>query len=427
MFEQVRNIFENIYEFNWKLFLTQVYEKSRENDIFIHAMGMVYITMLSLVPFLIFAFYIINLFDFFGRIDVIIEEIREIILENLATGAGDALLEYLESLAVGVDIEQLGVISFVSLVIVIITMLARIEITFNEIWGVEEHRDIFKRFVAFWTFITLGTFIVTVGISLGLAFLENYLNFLNFGLVDAGFAQDSIFQIILFSANFLIFIFAYYFIPNTSVEPISALFAGVISGGAFLISQEVYSIYTRNIVTYSQIYGSLSIIPIFLIWLYLIWLIVLFGAVISYVFQHRESLLNLSAEDKINERMKDLLPAAILIILYKNYLNQESPGIKYEEILEKIQMPESTIRENINKLKNDNLIVRTEENQFVMAKKVDDLPLWSVCNTKGFEEDEDFEEVFSDREMNTVYELYKKGMKTGLQNKTIGEIVSDNI
>ncbi len=423
MLEKLKMRCKSIYEFNWKLFFTQVYKKSRENDIFIHAMGMVYITMLSLVPFLIFAFYIVSLFDFFGRIDVIIEEVREIILANLATGTGDALLEYLENLAVGVDIEQLGVVSFATLVIVIITMLARIEVTFNEIWGVEEHRDIFKRFVAFWTFITLGTFIVTVGISLGFTFLENYLDF---GIIDAGFAQDSIFRLIIFSANFLIFVFAYYFIPNIHVEPLSALFAGVVSGGGFLISREIYSIYTRNIVTYSQIYGSLSIIPIFLIWLYLIWLIVLFGAVISYVFHHRDSLVHLKAENKVNQRLQELLPAAILIILYKNYLQQEKPGVTYEEILQKIQMPDKTIKDHINKLKRDNLIARTEENNFVPKKRIDNLPLISVCNTEDLEEDFEIEEIFSDREMKSIYRQYKQGIRTGLGDKTLGEIVAEN-
>ncbi len=420
MVDRAENIIEKIYKFNWKLFLEQVYKKSRENDIFIHAMGMVYITMLSLVPFLIFAFYIISLFDFFGRIDLIIEEIREIILANLATGTGDALLEYLETLAVDVEIEQLGVISFAALVIVIITMLARIEVTFNEIWGVEEHRDIFKRFVAFWTFITLGTFIVTVGISLGFAFLEEYLNF---GAVDPEFAQDGIFRLITFSANFLIFVFAYYFIPNTHVDPAGALFAGVISGAGFLISRELYGIYTRNIVTYSQIYGSLSIIPIFLIWLYLIWLIVLFGAVISYVFHHRDNLVYLTEDGSVNKRMEELLPAAILIILYKNYLRSDSSGTTYEEILEKIQLPEKTIREKINELKNENLIARTEDNKYVAIKKIDNLQLWSVFDTEGFEEELDIEKIFSDKEMNAVYKQYKNGIKTALGDQTIGEIV----
>ena len=70
------------------LFIKRVYQKAKENDIFIHSMGMVYITTLSIVPFLIFSFYIMTLFNFFGKIDTIVEEIKALILNNLAAGTG---------------------------------------------------------------------------------------------------------------------------------------------------------------------------------------------------------------------------------------------------------------------------------------------------------------------------------------------------
>jgi len=74
------------------LFIKRVYQKARENDIFIHAMGMVYITILSIIPFLIFSFYIMTIFNFFGKIDTIVEEIKTLILNNLAAGTGESLI-----------------------------------------------------------------------------------------------------------------------------------------------------------------------------------------------------------------------------------------------------------------------------------------------------------------------------------------------
>ena len=190
------------------LFIKRIYQKAEENDIFIHAMGMVYITTLSIVPFLIFSFYIMTLFNFFGKIDTIVEEIKALILNNLAAGTGENLIEYLEIYILNVDIEQLGIISFISLILIIVFMLARVEMTFNNIWNVKEHRDLFKRFVSFWTFITLGTFSITLLLTLSLLFAERYL-----GLWLSGeqISQSSIFSYILFSFNFLFFIIVYYF------------------------------------------------------------------------------------------------------------------------------------------------------------------------------------------------------------------------
>ena len=322
------------------LFIKRVYQKAKENDIFIHAMGMVYITTLSIVPFLIFSFYIMTLFNFFGKIDTIVEEIKTLILNNLAAGTGENLIEYLEIYILNVDIEQLGIISFISLIFIIVFMLARVEMTFNKIWNVKEHRDLFKRFVSFWTFITLGTFSITLLLTLSLLFAERYL-----GLWLSGeqISESSIFSYIIFSFNFLIFIIAYYFVPNTEVKPKAAVFAGIFSGLLFILSKNLYSLYTNNLITYNQIYGPLSIIPIFLLWLYLIWLIVLLGAVISYVFQHRSSLKYMLNRKKINQGLRDLIPTAILLALYKNYKNENSKPLSFAELIEKINLPAEDI------------------------------------------------------------------------------------
>ncbi|MFW5979189.1 MAG: YihY family inner membrane protein, partial [Halanaerobium sp.] len=213
-----------IYNSKLWLFLRKVYQESKENDILIQAMGMVYMTLLSIVPFLLFLFYIMTLFDFFERFDSIYQQLQSVLLNNLAAGTGETILSYLERYIFNVDIEQLGAISFFSLVMLIVFMLARIEVTFNQIWNVKDHRDIIMRFVAFWTFITLGTFIITLLSSMTFVIIERYLGM---WLEDAEMSQNNLFNYFLFSLNFFVFILAYYMIPNTKVEPLSALISGI--------------------------------------------------------------------------------------------------------------------------------------------------------------------------------------------------------
>ncbi|MGM0419748.1 MAG: YihY/virulence factor BrkB family protein [Bacillota bacterium] len=421
MLEQISYKIKNMFQLNWKLFIIKIFEKSRDSNIFVHAMSLVYTTLLSFVPFLIFSFYILTLFNFFGGVENIIQQLQELILNNLAAGTGEALLEYLEKYVTGVQIEQLGVISFITLVVVVIFLLARVEITFNIIWSVEKHRDLFKRFVAFWTFITLGTFIVTLFLSLTFTFLDAY-----FSPEISGSQLDdsSIFNLITFSLNFFVFIFAYYFIPNTDVEAKSAIFGGIISGTLFILSRGLYSFYTRNIVTYSQIYGSLSMIPIFLIWLYIIWLIALFGAVISNVFQQRDNLSYINSQEQIKGGLQELIPMAILIILYKNFLKQKSRGVEYKELIYKIKLPEREIKERLDKMKEDNLVAETKEGKFIPLTSVKNLSLWSVSDTIIFTKDLQIEKVFNDEEMQQVYKYFEDGLKNNLDKITIEDVVT---
>lgn len=394
------------------LFIKRVYQKAKENDIFIHAMGMVYITTLSIVPFLIFSFYIMTLFNFFGKIDTIVEEIKALILNNLAAGTGESLIEYLEIYILNVDIEQLGIISFVSLIFIIVFMLARVEMTFNNIWNVKEHRDLFKRFVSFWTFITLGTFSITLLLTLSLLFAERYL-----GLWLSGeqISQSSIFSYILFSFNFLIFIIVYYFVPNTEVKPTAALFAGLFSGFLFILSKNIYSLYTANIITYNQIYGPLSIIPIFLLWLYLIWVIVLLGAVISYVIQHRSGLKYMLNRKKINQGLRDLIPTAILLTLYKNYKTENNRPLSFADLLKKINLPAEDIETEIEHLKAKNIIAETEDGKYLPLTEAHKVSVWDSYQTNFLDEKFEIENIFKDQEMQNLYKKIKKEEKDSFE------------
>lgn len=394
------------------LFVKRVYQKAKENDIFIHGMGMVYITTLSIVPFLIFSFYIMTLFNFFGKIDTIVEEIKALILNNLAAGTGESLIEYLEIYILNVDIEQLGIISFISLIFIIVFMLARVEMTFNKIWNVKEHRDLFKRFVSFWTFITLGTFSITLLLTLSLLFAERYL-----GLWLSGeqISQSNVFSYILFSFNFLFFIIVYYFVPNTEVKPMAALFAGLFSGSLFILSKNIYSIYTANIITYNRLYGPLSIIPIFLLWLYLIWLIVLLGAVISYVFQHRSGLKYMHNRKKINQGLRDLIPTAILLTLYKNYKNENIRPLSFTDLLKKINLPAEDIEAEIENLKEKNIIAETDNGRYLPLNEADKISIWDSYQTNFLDERFDIENIFKEQEMQNLYKKIKNEEKNSFK------------
>lgn len=403
------------------LFVKKVYQKARENDIFIHSMGMVYITTLSIVPFLIFSFYIMTLFNFFGRLDILIEEIKNLILNNLAPASGQNLINYIEVYILNVDIEQLGIISFVSLIFIIVFMLARVEMTFNNIWNIREHRDLLKRFISFWTFITLGTFSITLLLALSLLFTERYL-----GLWLSGeeISQSSLFNYFLFSFNFLIFITFYYFVPNTKVKPESALFAGLFSGTLFIIVKRLYKIYTANIITYNQIYGPISLIPIFLLWLYVIWLIVLLGAVVSYVFQNRADLKYILNKNEITKALRDLIPTAIMIALFKNYQAKNTEALSFLKLTEKINLPAADIKKELIRLKKDNIIAKTEKGNYLPLLRAENTLIWDLYKSKFLSKDFPIDHIFKDVEMRKLYQKIQENKKENFKKINFSDIMS---
>ncbi|SFL52214.1 YihY/virulence factor BrkB family protein [Halanaerobium salsuginis] len=409
--EKLANYFQQLkkYPLLYKLlkFIEIIYREAKAKEIFIQAMSMVYITLLSLVPFLIFSFYIITLFNFFGRIDNIINALESLILNNLATGAGEALIAYLRIFISNVKLEQLGIISFVSLVITIVFLLARIEITFNKIWEVNKNRDLLKRFISFWTFITLGTFVITLFLTIIILFAEHYFgNWFSGGQIK----EESIFINFSFLFNFIVFILAYYFIPNTDVEWKSALLGGFFSGTLFILSKRFYAVYTSYLVTYNQIYGPLSVIPIFLIWLYLIWLIILLGAIISYAFQNRHNLIYLANAKKVTPALEELIALEILFEL--NSQQKKDNLLSYSELTDQINLPFTIINKSLEFLLKNNLIAKTEGGNYLAVKMIDQINFWDLFSNKFYqaepaELDENLHIIFNDQKLKTTYQKLK--------------------
>ena len=77
----------------------------------------------------------------------------------------------------------------------------------------------------------------------------------------------------------------YLLLPNTKVR-LRAAVSGALAGAILWeASKWGFRLYLEKAVGYSTLYGSLGLIPLFLLWLYLTWLVVLFGLEIAYVVQ----------------------------------------------------------------------------------------------------------------------------------------------
>ena len=55
---------------------------------------------------------------------------------------------------------------------------------------------------------------------------------------------------------------------------------GITAGALFEIMGRLFAVYITNFPTYTLLYGTFSVVPIFLLWVYFSWMVVLFGAVV---------------------------------------------------------------------------------------------------------------------------------------------------
>lgn len=108
-------------------------------------------------------------------------------------------------------------------------------------------------------------------------------------------------------------IFLYIFIPNTKIKFSSAVIGGVIAGTAWELAQWCYFHFQVGVANYNAIYGTLSALPVFLVWIYTSWLIVLFGLEIVYAHQHRGHGFSGSSAFQLNATARDELAVALMV------------------------------------------------------------------------------------------------------------------
>jgi len=217
----------------------------------------------------------------------------------------------------------LGVTAILALVFVAISLLATIEATLNDMWGVTQGRGWFSRTVQYWAAITLGPLLLLLAGGLsswtrfeaGQAFIKEVPL-----LGDFVFSHLAPFAVLSFA-----FALFYLLMPNTKVDWRAALVGGMVAGGFLHLNSNLNFLYVLRVVTYKQIYGSLALVPLFLLALYFSWIILLFGAQTAYGFQNRRAYNQERQAERINQRGREFIALRLMTYIGKRFYAGEKP------------------------------------------------------------------------------------------------------
>jgi len=222
-----------------------------------------------------------------------------------------------------VQTKTLGVTGGLGLIVVAIMLLASIEDTFNEVWGVTRGRNWFRRIVQYWAALSLGPIALAVlTVLLGSSFSQSAQDFLQ-GLPIIG---RFFFKCLPFVFVSLTFGVLYKMIPNTPVHWNAALVGGAMGGSLWLLLNILNGLSMSRVVSMSAIYGTaLAVVPIFLIGLYFSWLILLFGAQVAYAFQNRQVYLQERKAEGVNERGREYIALRVMVHLARRFERHEPP------------------------------------------------------------------------------------------------------
>ena len=261
---------------------------------------------------------------------------------------------------------NLTIIGILFLFVTTVLMLSSIELAFNRIWRVRQARGGIVGFMRYWTIISLGPIIL--GTAFVLSSTVASMNLLSNTVAGYQFDFAYVLLFISFALTCLGFSLLYWTIPNRSVPIKSAVIAGIFSGVVFELLKNLFGFIMSNFTSYQLVYGAFAALPIFLLWIYTSWLVVLLGVQISYAITAFHS-------DKTTKRHPILMLLDVLELFHQK--QKRGGTVSDREAMNILGRGEiGKWPYFIELLEKQNLITRTDSNEFVLIRNLEQVDLW---------------------------------------------------
>jgi membrane protein len=359
------------------LFTFENYKKSR-SDLWTSALT--FYSLLTIVPVIAIGFVIAR---GFGGENILKEELyNHFFLQGKIL---DQLLKFSQNT---VDNAKGGLIAgagFLFLIWSVIKIFSVIEKSFNEIWKVQESRTLVRKLTDYMAIIFLFPLIIILSNGIA-AVLQVFFLKINPQLV---WVLNFIPQFLLVSFLTLI----YLIIPNTKVKLSTALIAGIFTGIVFQITQSVFIYIQMSLLNYNAIYGSFSLIPIFIMWQKVVWFIIILGAHLSFIIQN--SYKYSYTINEINLSFKSKRDISLLCLYYqiKNYETNSLP-MSTSDLAHKLDISIGITQDILNSLVKAGFLLEvvtpSEERKYIIAKNIENLTLGYILSKMdeiGFNQD----------------------------------------
>jgi membrane protein len=342
-------------------------------DINLHAMGLVYTTLLSVVPLLAFAFAILKGFGAHRDLEPIIFKFFEPMGQAGAHDVTQRIMAFADNVSGGI----VGSVGFALLLWTLLSTIQKVEDSFNFLWRVEQPRSWARRIAEYLSLLVMGPILLvgflglshaTVGKAIDTAatevpFIEQAAQF--------GVALS---PYVMVTAFFLVM---YMFVPNTRVrwKPalIGALTAGVIWAAVGKVFTALVMVSARIMLVYA---GFVSIVGA-LLWTYLGWVILLAGTLLSFYIQN-PSYLRIGLQPlRLSSSEMEQLALKTMFLVGRTHVTGAARWT-INRLAAEIGLPGIAIAQIGGTLEKAGLLIVTEDDEFVPGRDVGRITLTEI-------------------------------------------------
>ena len=257
----------------------------REGQLTLHAMSLVYTSLLSLVPLLALSFSVLKGFGVHNQIEPLLLRFLAPLGERGAD-ISQNVIGFVDNMRVGI----LGSLGLAMLLYTVISLIQKIEGSFNYAWHTRQSRSLGQRFSNYLSVVMVGPVLMfsAIGLTASLAGASAVQRLTE--VQALGSAVDMVRELVPYLLVIAAFTFVYAFVPNAKVQLRAALIGGVAAGALWEGLGFGFATVVASSTRYTAIYSGFAVLILFLMWLYVSWLILLIGARLAFYVQYPEQL-----------------------------------------------------------------------------------------------------------------------------------------
>jgi YihY family inner membrane protein len=348
-------------------YLWVLYRRLQADRAFLRAAGMAYATLVALVPLLLL------LFGALGATGVL--EHNQEAVESLIFGSflGDIpeVREFLLPGLLGVDLSAMGLVGIGGLAVVAARLYIQVENAYADIFGAEVDRPLYVRLLTFYVAITLAPVILVA------TFLRTWELSSGLGLSWSGHLTTLLVQLAVVLGAMKGF-------PTTRVRWGPAVGGSVVTVLLLNLSSIGFREYLVLFAADDPvrvIYGSVGVLPVFLLWLYLAWLMVLVGVEVAAVSQSYRSMFEAEYDEAFKEAGARIMPGpesalSVAAAITRWFLDGRGP-ISREDLAEVTGLRGLDVLQVTRALELGAIVVRVDAG-WILARPPEDITLAHV-------------------------------------------------
>ncbi len=286
----------------------------------LRAMSLVYTTLLSSVPLLAVSFSVLKGFGVHNQIEPLLLSFLEPLGPRGVELSND-IIGFVENIKVGV----LGSLGLLFLLYTVVSLIQKVESSFNYVWQVEHLRGLAQRFSSYLSVILIGPVLVFAALGLTATAMSNSLVQQLMTMEPLGYVLLSMSKLAPYLLVIAAFSFLYMFIPNTRVNLGPALIGGLVAGVLWQSSGWAFAAFIASSSKYAAIYSGFAIMILLLIWLYLNWLILLLGAQVGFYMQYPQYMTREPVQLRLSNRLRERLALQIMFMVADHHIHNRAP------------------------------------------------------------------------------------------------------